>query len=512
MAVTNRSLWVLQQLILNVHVVSDEMDEATRDRMEHRTKQLSRDTTRLLQELEQKSQEQRSKEQTPVAWRGLLFAALQHWQFWAIAGMLLLLILWLCWCLRRRRHEEGSSSEEDSSSSSSREEEEREEQNEEEESEYTKDLTRHFEEHIQWPNQNLLTKCESVRSLVNAFILVAGQVLSDSSFPVLEPCFGIGSAHEGWSPDEENIVYQVLVPLGPPSGHTFLPELCSPGEVPERNFRIRVELQCTCLAEQLVGGMLCFLHHDNEKLRMYQGCSLLQTLCTGSYLDVEKTACRLHELVKACCMLMSHSHQCHLTMLPCSRSCKFKMARAEKEAIIEIILGVQQGDSDIFLSSQASEAVFTPSTTWTLSCAVAEAKFFELTTRRAPDGSFHLRCLQLCARALVGTGFSSCTLKTVVMHLLNTTPLSGWHKTRFLLRLDDIMRYLCHCLEEKRLDHFFFGNEKIPEEIILPPALQRAEPFNLFQHLAQDPDAQAEAMRQFMDLQDRLTRMLTYGH
>ncbi|XP_062474372.1 inositol 1,4,5-trisphosphate receptor-interacting protein-like 1 [Pezoporus occidentalis] len=512
MAVTNLSLWILQQLILNVQVVGDEMDEATRDRMEHRNKQLIWEMTRLLQELEQKSQEQRSKEQTPVAWRGLFFADLQHWQFWAIAGMLLLLILWLCSCLRRRSHEEGSSSEEDSSSSSSREEEEREEQNEEEESEYAKDLTRHFEEHIQWPNQNLFTVSESVRSLVNAFILVARQVLSDSSFPVLEPCFGIGSAHEGWSPYEENIVYQVLVPLGPPSGHTFLLELRSPGEVPERNFCIRVELQCTCLAEQLVGDMLCFLHHDKEELRRHQGPSLLQTLCTGSYLDVEKTACRLHELVKACWVLLPHSHQWRLTMLPYSRSCKFKMARAEKEAIIEIMLGVQQGDSDIFLSSQASEAIFTPSTTWTLSCAVAEAKFFELMTRQAPDGSFHLRCLQLCARTLVGTGFSSYTLKTVVMHLLNTTPLSGWHKTRFLLRLDDIMRYLCHCLEEKRLDHFFFGNEKIPEEIILPPALQRAEPFNLFQHLAQDPDAQAEAMRQFMDMQDRLTRMLTYGH
>ncbi|XP_061228798.1 inositol 1,4,5-trisphosphate receptor-interacting protein-like 1, partial [Neopsephotus bourkii] len=224
------------------------------------------------------------------------------------------------------------------------------------------------------------------------------------------------------------------------------------------------------------------------------------------------TACRIHQLVKACWAVMPHSHQWCLTMLPCSRSCKFKVAKPEKEIVIEITLGMQQGNSHIFVSSQPSEAVFTPSTTWTLSCAVAEAKFFELMTRQAPDASFPLRCLQLCARILEGTGFSTYTLKTVVMHLLNTIPLSGWHRTHFLLRLDDIMRYLCHCLEEKRLDHFFFGNEKIPEEIILPPALQGAEPFNLFQHLAQDPDAQAEAMREFMDMQDCLTRMLTYGH
>lgn len=502
-------VWVLQQLILNVRVVGDERDEATRDRTEHRAKQLSQEMARLWQELEQKSQEQGSKEQNPVAWRAQLFAALQHWQFWAIAGILLLLTLGLCWYLRKRRREEDSSGEEESSSSSSREEEEEGEQNGEEEvNEHANDLARHFEEHIQWPNENLFTKCEYVLRLVNTLILVARPVLSDSSFPGLGSRFGIGSTMEGWSPSEENIIYRVLVSLIPPYGHAFLPELCNPGEMPERNFRIRVELVCTCKTEQLVGDMLCFIHHDEEEQRRNQGPSLLQTVCAGSYLDVQKTACRFHQLVKACWVVLPHSRRWRLTMLPCNRSCKFKMARAEEEIIIEIMLGVQQGDSDIFMSSQASEALFTPSTTWTLSCAVAEAKFFERVARRAPDGSFHLRCLQLCARVLVGTGFSEYALKTVVMHLLNTTPLSGWHRTHFLLRLDDIMRYLCRCLEEKRLDHFFFGNEKIPAEIVLPPALQRAEPFNLFQHLARDPGAQAQAMREFTDMQGRLTRML----
>ncbi|NXD70191.1 IPIL1 protein, partial [Eolophus roseicapillus] len=290
--------------------------------------------------------------------------------------------------------------------------------------------------------------------LVNNLILIARQVSSDSFFPVLEPGFAIGSANEGWSPYEENIIYQVLVPLAPPSGHTFLLELCNPGEMPERNFRVRVELECTCVTEQLVGDMLCFLHHAEEELRRNQGPSLLHTLCTGSYLDVQKTACRFHQLVKACWVVLPYSHQWRLTMLPCSRSCKFKVARAEEEINIEIVFGVQQGDSDIFVSSQASEAIFTPSTTWTLSCAWAEAKFFELTARQAPDDSFHLRCLQLCACLLVGTDFSSYTLKTVVMHLLTTIPLSGWCRTHFLLRMGDIMRYLCRCLEEKLLDHF----------------------------------------------------------
>ncbi|XP_030337151.1 inositol 1,4,5-trisphosphate receptor-interacting protein-like 1 [Strigops habroptila] len=518
MAVTRFLLWILQELILNAHLVSDELDEPTRDRMQQRADMLSQEMARLLQELEQKIleqkiQAQKSKEQSHAAWRALLFAALRHWQFWVVVGILLLLIVGLCWFLRKRSHEVGNSSEEGSSNSSSRDEEEWDEQNEEEEdTDGASDLARHFEEHIQWPKQNLVTKRESVKDLVDDLILIAREVASDSSFPVLQPGFSIGSANEGWSPGEGNIIYRVLVPMRPPSGHTFLLELCNPGEMPERNFRIRVELECTCTTEQVAGDMLCFLHHPEEELRRNQGPSLLHTLCTGSYLDVQKTACRFHLLVKASWVLLPHSHQWRLIMLPSSRSCKFKVERAMEEVIIEIVFGVQQGNSDIFVSSQASEAIFSPSTTWTLSCAVAEAKFFELMARQAPHDSFHLRCLQLCTRILVGTGFSSYTLKTVVMHLLTTTPLSGWRSRHFLLRLDDIMRYLCRCLEEKRLDHFFYGNEKIPEEIVLPPALQRAEPLNLFQHLVQDPAAQAEAMREFMDLQDRLTRVLTYGH
>ncbi|XP_012985273.3 inositol 1,4,5-trisphosphate receptor-interacting protein-like 1 [Melopsittacus undulatus] len=513
MVFTKLLLWVVQQLILNVRVVSDELDEATRERMEHRAKQLSREMARLLQELEQKSQEQRSKEQSPVAWRALLFAALQHWQFWVIAGILLLLILGLYWCLRKRSHEEDSSSEEDRASSSSREQEEHEEQNEEDEvNEHANDLERHFEEDIQWTYQNLFTECQYVMEFVNAFTLAAKHVFLDSSVPELQPCFGIGSAHEGWHPHGENIIHQVLVPLAPPPGHTFLPELCDPGEMPEGNFRIRVELECTCMNEQVEGNMLCFLHHDEEELNWNQGPSLLHTVCTNSYLDVQKTVRRFRQLLKTCWSLLPHSNRLRLTMLPGTRSCKLKMEGEEQEFTIEIILGVQQGNSDIFMSSQANEGIFTPGTIWTTSCAVAEAKFFRLVTEQAPRGNFHLRCLQLCASTLVGTGFSSYALKTVVMHLLNTTPLSGWCRGHFLLRLDDIMSYLWHCLEERRLNHFFFGNEKIPEEIVVPPALQRAEPVNLFQHLARDPDAQAETMRELLDMQDHLVRMLNDGH
>nr|XP_009480476.1 PREDICTED: LOW QUALITY PROTEIN: inositol 1,4,5-trisphosphate receptor-interacting protein-like 1 [Pelecanus crispus] len=477
-------------------MVGDELDEATRERMQQRAELLNREMTRLLQELEQRSQEPRS-----IAWGGQLLAALQQWQFWLIAGVLVLL-LGLCWWLRKRSYEVDSSSDEESSSNNE------EEAEEAEDNDDANDVGRFFEEHIHGPIQNLAKDCEVVKDLVGNLVRVFQVLLSNTFFPVLQPAIGVGSAFEGWSPCQDDIVYCLLVPLQPPHGHAFHLEPSNTGEMPARNFRIRVELECTCTREQLVENLLCFLHHPEE-----EGPSLLSTLCTDSYLDVRKIARWFHLLVKAAWAVLPQSSKYHLKMLPVSRSCKFQVRNGDNESFcIEIMFGVQQGDSDIFLSSQTAEAILTPSTMWPESYAVAEVKFFRHMARQAPHDSFHLKCLQLCAHILVGTGFSTYTLKTAVMHLLTTTPLSGWRSRDFLLRLQDIMRYLRCCLQGKCLDHFFFGNENMPDDIILPPAFQTAEPPNLFQRLAQGPCRHAEALREFDELQDRLLTLLFCGH
>ncbi|NXC14432.1 IPIL1 protein, partial [Corythaeola cristata] len=161
----------------------------------------------------------------------------------------------------------------------------------------------------------------------------------------------------------------------------------------------------------------------------------------------------------------------------------------------------------------SSEDIFTPSTMWPESYAVAEAAFFRHVARQeAPHNSCHLECLQVCAHMLVGTTFSTYTLKTVVMHLLTILPMSHWHRRDLVPRLQDIMGYLRRCVENKHLDHYYFGNGNMPDEVVLPLALRTAEPLNLFQHLAQDPDAHAEALRELMDPQDRLMRLLLSGH
>ncbi|NWS48311.1 IPIL1 protein, partial [Probosciger aterrimus] len=322
--------------------------------------------------------------------------------------------------------------------------------------------------------------------------------LTSTFFPEIEAAIGVDSAFECWSPHEDDAVYCLLVPLKPPHGHAFHLELGMAGQVLATDSCIHVELVCTCMTEETVGDMLCFLHDPEDLLRKNQKPSLLHTLCTGSYLDVQKTALWFQDLVRSSWECVSQSRRYRMKVLPSSRSCKLQLTRVSgRTLLVEMMLGVQQGDSDIFMSSQATEALFTPSTTWSLSYAVAEAKFFWLMAREVPHDSCHFSCLQLCTRMLGGIGFSSYVLKTVMMHLLTTIPLAGWRRRDFLLRLEDIMRYLRCCLEEKRLNHFFFGNEIIPEEIILPPALQRAEPLNLLQNLAQDPAAHEQAMSEF---------------
>ncbi|XP_014108952.1 PREDICTED: inositol 1,4,5-trisphosphate receptor-interacting protein-like 1 [Pseudopodoces humilis] len=217
---------------------------------------------------------------------------------------------------------------------------------------------------------------------------------------------------EGWSPREQDVVYRVLVPMTPPRGHSFHLELDTAGQRQVRNFRVRVQLECTCTREQQGENMLCFLHHPEEELRRNQDPSLLDTLCTGSYLDVQKTARWFHQLVRAIWPALPQSHNWHLTLLPSRRSCQFKVTNGEESFRIEMWFGVRRDDSDIFVSSQPREA-HTPRTTWPETYAVAETQFFKLIASEAPPGSLHLKCLQFFTRFRLGFCFSTYAIKLI---------------------------------------------------------------------------------------------------
>ncbi|XP_039922465.1 inositol 1,4,5-trisphosphate receptor-interacting protein-like 1 [Hirundo rustica] len=362
-------------------------------------------------------------------------------------------------------------------------------------------------ERIQWPVQDLQAGCEWTTGLMDNYTVYFGHVLSNSFYPVLQRAIGVGSAFEGWSPREQDVVYRVLIPMTPPRGHSFHLELDSAGQRHVRNFRVRVQLECTCTREQQGENMLCFLHHPQEELRSNQDPSLLDTLCTDSYLDVHKTACWFYQLVRAIWPALPQSHNWHLTLLPSTRSCQFKVTNGRESFRIEMLFGVRRGDSDIFVSSQPGYAG-TPSTLWTETYDVAEMKFFEHIARQAPPDSLHLRCLQLFTRLQLGIGFSTYTMKTIVMHLLNTVPVSQWCRRHFLRRLIDISDSLRLSLEAKRLNHFILGNRRLPEEISLPPDVHIAEPPNLFHRLAMDPHAHSQGIGEYLDLQRGLVAIL----
>ncbi|KAM4904563.1 inositol 1,4,5-trisphosphate receptor-interacting protein-like 1 [Sylvia borin] len=380
--------------------------------------------------------------------------------------------------------------------------------NEDKERDIASKLGMLLEERMQWPVLDLDRGCATVTLLMDDFAHAFGHG-SNHFYPVLQQAIGVDSAFEGWSPRAEGAVYCMFVPLSAPAGHAFHLELDTGVKMPGRNFRVRVELECTCVRGQLGdNSMLCFLHHSKEELSRKQEPSLLDTLCTGPYLDVEKTARWLNQLVRADWLLLPQSYHRHLMLLPSSRSCKMQLSKGKESLVVEVLFGVQQGDSDVFVSSQPTGGHFMPSTTWHETYAVAEANFFRHVATQAPQDSWHCRCLQLLTCTATGTGFSTYALKTVVMHLLNTGPLSRWSRTDFLQRMADILDYL-HCsVDKKCLDHFVVGNQRLPGEISLPPDLQKVEPPNLFQHLARDPDAHREAMRDCIRLRHQLKELL----
>ncbi|NWU94934.1 IPIL1 protein, partial [Upupa epops] len=354
---------------------------------------------------------------------------------------------------------------------------------------------------VQWPGLKLVRRTHKVMKIADDLLKAFQDRFTGSFFPMIQPAIGIGSAFEGWSPYEDDTVYQVLMPLKACFGHEFHVELGPNAGTAAKDSRIRVELECTCTKKHLGEHLLCFLHPLKEMRTRKLSPSLLDSLCTNSYLDMHKTVEWFQSFVKSAWATLPQSRCYKMQLLPSRHSCKLQLKHASgRTLIIEMLLGVQLGNTDIFACSQETEATINASTTWAKSCAVAEMKMFRIATREVPHGSCHLKCLYICTHIVRDTGFSTYMIKTVMMHLLASTPLSEWCKANFLFRLDDTMRYLRHSIEEKRLNHFCYSNENMPKEIILPPEFQEAQPPNLFQHLQQDASAHPAALLDFEEL------------
>ncbi|NXT02468.1 IPIL1 protein, partial [Jacana jacana] len=144
-----------------------------------------------------------------------------------------------------------------------------------------------------------------------------------------------------WNIQEKSIYYRLLVFLQPPPGHSFRLELDTTQELPGRPSNIHVVLECVCWKKQRLGSSMCFLHHQEHNLPGDRHSFMLQNLCTGSCLDMEKVACWVQLLVTSAWQFLPESQDCQLTVLPSTLSCKFQLASiAEITIFTEMVFAV----------------------------------------------------------------------------------------------------------------------------------------------------------------------------
>ncbi|XP_009982445.1 PREDICTED: inositol 1,4,5-trisphosphate receptor-interacting protein-like 1 [Tauraco erythrolophus] len=292
-------------------------DLATAKKMQKYEEYVQQQMTQLFEEIE------RSRHAT-------LFSMFQHRAFWTIAGTLVLLAEF-CWLARKMKISHGSCSEQDGTSN----------EEEEEDLNSAHNTVRSLAGSTQSPMQDLPNTCKLLKELVDDLLHVCRLLCKRTIMPQMHPAIGM-DGYEAWSIHENSITYRLVVFLQPPRGHSFSLELDTMGQLPASH--VRVVLECTCTRDQLLGDISCFLHQPSDKLPRDQSSYFLRTLCTGSYLDLEKITLWGQMLVRSAWMLLPQSHHCRLTVLPSSQSCKFKLTSSSKMNICtELIFAVQPG-------------------------------------------------------------------------------------------------------------------------------------------------------------------------
>ncbi|XP_072778823.1 inositol 1,4,5-trisphosphate receptor-interacting protein-like 1 [Taeniopygia guttata] len=283
---------------VNLKIEKDEVKQL----LEHE-EYLYQEMIRLLEEIEGSS----------GTMEALLCSALEkQWLLWVSAAVLVQVLAMGCWLVRRRKC--GSASRRRQEGSSRKE-------------------------------KQGLPSTKVLQELVEELLGVC-RVLSRRNFmPELHPGAGTDTSLN-CSVQESSSTYRTLVILRPPPGHSF-----SPGSrkwLPAE--RIRVGLECLCSGEQLLGHT-CFLHASGGQLPRDQEWYLMDTLCTGSYLDPDKVTRWVQMLVALAWLLLPQSRHFQLTALPCGKSCRFRLSGASGlHCSIEMVLAVQQGSSCACLS------------------------------------------------------------------------------------------------------------------------------------------------------------------
>lgn len=296
-------------------------DMATAQRMQQRTEFLQQERARLWQEVEQI----RSLK------GALVHYVFKNWLFWACAAAMFVEVCWLAW------QKKLASSSEDNNKAK-------------QDPNRTWSSARLLAESTQLPAQDLPGPCRSLKQLVRDLLYITREFSRRTFMPEIYPERGMQGSHEAWSIFDNRIFYQLLVFLRPPPGHSFILEQDTLRQRPERSSDIRVVLECTCSMEEELGYSLCFVHCRGTEMLQDHRSLLIETLCTGFYLDVEQISIWVQNLLFSAWLRLPQWPRWHLTLLPCSRSCKFLVSSPSKEqSCTEMFFAVHESSTGSFV-------------------------------------------------------------------------------------------------------------------------------------------------------------------
>ncbi|XP_075931883.1 inositol 1,4,5-trisphosphate receptor-interacting protein [Anarhichas minor] len=331
---------------------------------------------------------------------------------------------------------------------------------------------------------------------------------------------GIGSMFESWKVCKP-LTCDLIVPFSPPDPYSFQFQLwCSASsDVPpdmQGCGRIKVsrfgenQEGCVCSSANLGEDMLCLLHGEDDAAQVDRSPDELLCSSNTRFLAKDQVTKWFQVSLTKAWGRISYKYDFELTFrnLEAAGALKIRFPSGKVMAM-NIIPVVQLEDTDAyFVSHFPSDCDGSPDPCWPLSFAVYERNLLKHFSKRLPQNSCHLHCLQILTflhrkqTALTGKSFlTSYHLKTALLHLLLTQrPSSAWSVESTEHRLRDVLGFLQRSLHEKRLHHVLIGNSKVPEEVQVPEMFRKAEPVNLFRSLVLRRELHAATVGHFHEM------------
>lgn len=330
---------------------------------------------------------------------------------------------------------------------------------------------------------------------------------------------GIGSMFECWRVCKP-LICDLIVPFSPPDSHSFQYHLwCSPArDIPpdmQGCGTIKVSMSgennegCLCGSADLGDDMLCLLHSRNDAVKVNRSPEELLCSKNTSSLAKDQVMRWFQISVTKAWGRISHKYDFEVTFrnLDAAGALKIRFSSG-KTVVLNIIPVVQLEDTDAyFVSHFPSDCDSCHDPYWPLSLAVYERILLKYFTKRIPQNSCHLHCLQIVTfinkkqSGLTGKSpLTSYHLKTALLHLLLSKKTSAWRFENMENRLQDLLSFLQRSLQEKRLHHALIGNSKVPEEVQVPEIIRKAEPINLFRSLVLQRELYAATVRHFQEM------------